>query len=677
MSATASVSIAASQFWKDPLGFNVTHRDSGATMFDLLGEKKILCLVILPKKDKYGFYRGDRILKPGWEKILNKDGKVTGYKNKKDGSKTDADLNDIEFPFSCSYPFMYENPVVKYAFYALVPVKQEHTYALIGSNGTSKPLLSDVEDTCLPFPDKMRIGDKDLDYSPEQFPNVTKYHKNKNPTLVEFSEFLKENPTVDCFYLKYDDGPEMQARRSDETKASAAAAEANAADRRYQNSLNGGPPIDQRELGHGHNGGYTQIGGGGPKYVVPTINASMLSSHGDHLMKNHGDTMIDSRIDLNRYILDQFGITAFTEKIKKFYDEFFGTEYQNKVKVSRTAMVDKRLKEYINAIPSAKKISSLPTWLVGEAKKTMDNSNPKNIVEYAMTYVNGDKEVKFSFLSPFERNDRTKDIVMLKEQIDQQRIDLKKKERDIIKKFNQDAILQFPYTLSEVNTGLANLMKNEEVQRRKYFHLRSSICCLFFDKSFENVLLTLGIDFNTFEIFRESNNPNSNLLKAMCKIIADIDAQLATSPDPLSLANGHQGWADFSKHPDNVPSDKTDTSASPELGPGWVADFSEYPKNQGTPPVAQAAPPVAPDTQVAQPELFWKHAPNALAGAGGGIGKPYGKKNRKRYSRKNRKRYSGKNRKRYSGKNRKRYSGKNRKRYSGKNKKRYSKKNRK
>ena len=705
MSATASVSSDASHFWNNPLGFSTTRSTSTATMFDLLGKTKILCLVILPKKDSDGLYRGDKILKQGWEAILSRrdQNTVVGYTNKVLGYTTtsDPDCTNVGFPFNNEYPIMYGNPVVKYAFYAHTIDKSsgnDNMYALIGSNGTSKHDLRDVENTCLPFPTKMKSGSgEDLPYNPEQFPNRNGYLENRNPTLVEFSNFLNKNPTVGCFYVRYDDGPEMQERRSDKTKADAAAREDDAADRRYQNSLNGGPPVHQSELGQ--NGGYTQNGGGGPEYVVPTINASMFEgNHKPYIPPTSGHV-------LDRYILDQFGITAFTEKIKKFYDEVFGDEYKKKVKDSINAMVKQRLEKYVNAIPTAINLSKLPPWIIDKANKDGKIST-QEVTGYINDYLNkySKDNANPGLWTQFKgkvtgRDAKLESLIGI---IEKQRTELITKSRleYIRQKFEGNAKLLFPTTLSQVNTGLAGLMRNNEVIERNYTKLRTSFCCLFFDESFEDVLSGI-IDVERFEIFRESNNPNGNLLKALYLVIAHIEANQANPAAPVEPVVSHNWNANFDSDDVTLPV----ASASPASDPGWVANFStptqqanvaqttplvtsdslgpgpgrdaDFPTN--TQPVASPTSDTQPVASARQPGLFWvQHAANALDdlhAKGGNIKKPYSKKNRKRYSKKNRKRYSRKNRKRYSGKNRKRYSGKNKKRYSRKNRKSYIKKN--
>lgn len=676
----------ASQFWNDPLEFSTAYPKSTATMFDLLGQTKILCLVILPEKDSSGLYRGDKILKKDWTEVFSMRDpfKLLGYENKPLKLKTgiEPDYTNDGFPFNHEYPIMYEKPVVKYAFYAhTLDDDKKDMYALIGSNGTSKRVLREVKDTCLPFPQKMK---EDLPYNPEQFPNCIDYPKNRNPTLVEFSKFLQENPTVGCFYVKYDDGPEMRQRRSDETTRDHAAAVA-AAER---HSLHP-PTVDPRDSSsqeaydawekkyciqkYGQNYGQ-QSGGGDPKYVVPTITANLFEfSHNPEYTPPTSGSVSD------RYILDGNGVRAFTKRIEDFYDEFFGDEYQKNVKGSINAMVQKRLKKYEDAIQTAIELDMpglIPKWLLDEADKNITTRTRQNYIDYINDYLNkyfNEENPVKGFSSLLNRvtgkNDELKSSKM---RIDKKRDELRSAMnlKYIQKQFETDAILQFPDTLSEVNTGIAGLMRNEEVIKNKYTKLLASFCCLFFDKSFVNVLTEMRIDFNTFEIFRESNNPNSNLLKAMCKVIKSIGplSEKLSTPDVASASTvpGTDWTADFTTHTLPVTSATSDTSRVASDS-DWVADFRHVPIAPAALPVPQATPPV----QANPPGLFWQeHADTALK-AGGGIGKPYGKKNRKRYSRK---RYS---RKRYSRKNRKRYSGKNRKRYSGKNKKRYSKKNQK
>ena len=740
MYASNSVPNDASHFWNGPEEFSTTHSTSTATMFDLLGKTKILCLVILPKKDGTELYRGDKILKEGWEQVVSKSQppRVLGYKNMKARAQTDENLNDIKFPFSNEYPFMYKNPVVKYAFYAHTLDKKstpnENMYALIGSNGISTYYLTHVEDTCLPFPKKMSDRGKDLPYNPEQFPNRNGYLENRNPTLVEFSKFLKENPNVGCFYVTYDDGEVMRKRRSEEKERDRAAALA-----RQEEFERNGPYYDQHDSfsqgewekwmrrrwgpqpqGHQHRG-QPQKDGGVPKYVVPTITPNLFEfSHSTEYTPPTSGHVSD------RYILDKDGVADFTGRIKKFGDEFFGTEYKKKVNDSIDAMVKKRLQKYIDAIPTAIELEIpglIPEWLLDKAKSVLVEQN-MNYRQYYINYINDylnkpfDKEESSGFLSKIKGKltelkgkvtGKTGELKSLKERIDEKRAKLRSTAnlKRIEEEFVRDAILQFPTRLSERNTGLAGLMRNKEVIERNYTKLLTSFCCLFFVDSFKDILRRT-IDVDTFEIFRESNNPNSNLLKALYLVIDNIEANQANpaapvavvlddfSKQPVVLGNSMDvaqttqpvdlgtGWADFSKHPGNQVLPDTQPV---DLGTEW-ADFSKHPDNQVLPDTQPADlgtewadfskhPGNQPVPQGTPSGTFWKdYAHNLPDVAGGGIGKPYGKKNRKRYSRKrySRKRYS---RKRYSGKNRKRYSGKNRKRYSGKNKKRYSKKNRK
>ena len=141
-----STNIAVQRFLRDPLNFT----SSPITMYDLLGNNKILCLV-----------------------------KVT--------SETGNDG--------------FTKAKLCYSFYALIPGTRE--YVLISSKINFNGIRGlGYETICLPFPER-DVGD--VPYNPSKYiisphetaPLSVKFTENKNPMLVFFSIFLRENPDVD------------------------------------------------------------------------------------------------------------------------------------------------------------------------------------------------------------------------------------------------------------------------------------------------------------------------------------------------------------------------------------------------------------------------------------------------------------------------------------------------
>ena len=148
-----SIPTAVQRFLRDPLNFT----SSPITMYDLLGKDNILCLVKVTSEEV--------------------DDEFTGAK-------------------------------LCYSFYALIPDTIE--YVLISSKIDFTQIIGSglsFETICLPFPGH---NEGDVPYNPSKYiisphetaPLSVKFPGNKNPYLVDFSIFLRENPDVDVLVFK-------------------------------------------------------------------------------------------------------------------------------------------------------------------------------------------------------------------------------------------------------------------------------------------------------------------------------------------------------------------------------------------------------------------------------------------------------------------------------------------
>jgi hypothetical protein len=476
-----SIETQCLRFLHNPINFS----NSDATMYDLLGQNKILCLVTVPTKGDDGLYKGKEIprIHKDWRIIVERDryDRVTNvsYKNKINGSMQN------EMPLDTVDPFDYEPPIVYYAFYALHPTEHEKMYELIGHG---KDL---AQPTCLPFPEKMN----NEPYNPEQFPECKKYRSNINPTLVQFSEFLGENPNVQFMYFTYDNSEEMQKRR------------------KMRNSqleqIHDDGEKERKRSGRYYDG-HPYGGGRVPEeFVKPTLTLADTYSP----MKGY-KLVSDSTNVLNRYFLDKDGL-AFVGKLMEFVEFFFGESYLQLVKRKRQEIFDKMLDKYKEDSKISIDYHQVPNWLNVMLRRKQIDVNGLN------AYLDGTRTVS-NIMHPFD----SRALEKFKKETQTHRnalvsgYTLNKK----IDEFNKKAELQIPSELHQQNTGLANFMKyvKSRIDGTQNSVLNSGICCLFFSSEFEQTLQHAMPSFliNKFEIFRESNENNTNLLIAM-KIIID------------------------------------------------------------------------------------------------------------------------------------------------------------
>ena len=492
------------RFLSNPLNF----ANSQATMSNLLGPDVILCLVTLPSKGDDGLYKGKQIprLHKDWDKNEKYDLDMretsVSYKNRKTNKMV------TEMPLDTDGPFDYHPPMVYYAFYALDPENNENGYELIGY-GIERGNIFNVKPICLPFPEKMN----DEPYNPEQFPECENYPKNKNPTLVEFSEFLVKNPNVQFFTLKYDDSPEMQEiRRQKKYRI-----EEEARIRRWymeQEQLRLEQPEENRDNGHV----IVDHGGGGPSelFVVPTMNSSNMVS--PSFWNNGLHDIIDST-----YVLDKSGM-VFVEKIKEFWDFFIGRDYSSLIQKNRDKIVNDMLKKYIEFAR---------IWLPDNPHDRPDWMRSLSRIDVGK-YLDG--EIK---LSPIHFLNR-KTLEDYKKTIHESRENLLSEEQ-ITKRtleFEKKAELQIPYGLHQQNTGLQRFIEEVVLSKHhledawSYYKLNPNFCRLYFSKEFAETLSHAipGFPIKGFEIFRESNSNSNetNLLKLFKIIIDSIQTPLVT-----------------------------------------------------------------------------------------------------------------------------------------------------
>ena len=474
------------RFLSNPLNFS----NSQATMSDLLGPNLILCLVTLPSKGDDGLYKGKQIprLHKDWYKIETYDlyTRSVSYRNRK------TDKTVTEMPLDTDGPFDYHTPMVYYAFYALDPNNHENGYELIGYGTPDKVNPLKIKPTCLPFPEKMKGETGELlPYNPEQFPECTEYPENKNPSLVEFSLFLKENPDVQFFTLKYDDSPEMQNTRQEKEKEIKERIQ-NSRAPRYESDMQGGSP----EL-----------------FVVPTMKSSNMIS--PRFWYNGVDDIIDST-----YVLDKSGM-AFVGKIKEFWDVFTSKEYSDLILRNRDKIVNLMLHQYIEFakiyLPDNVR---RPNWMSNlskeEVRKYLEDEKKLNPI-----HVFDNRSLKHYKDTIF----KSREELLSQGQITKKAIEFEKK-----------AELQIPYGLDQRNTGLQRFI--EEVEQRKHyqeddwsdFKLNPNFCRLYFSTELAKTLSHTipGFPINGFEIFRESNSNKTNLLNLFKIIIDSIQPLLVT-----------------------------------------------------------------------------------------------------------------------------------------------------
>jgi hypothetical protein len=490
------------RFLSNPLNF----ANSQATMSNLLGPDVILCLVTLPTKGDDGLYKGKQIprLDRDHEKIekYNIDMRETSVSYR---SKTTLKVKTT-MPLDTIGPFDYHPPMVYYSFYALDPNNNENGYELIGY-GIERGNIFNVKPICLPFPEKMN----DEPYNPEQFPECENYPKNKNPTLVEFSEFLVKNPNVQFFTLKYDDSPEMQEiRRQKKYRIEEEARILSWYREQGENSRNN-PELHNRYFNVDH-------GGGGPSelFVVPTMNSSNMVS--PSFWHNGLHDIIDSK-----YVLDKSGM-VFVEKIKEFWDFFTSRDYSSLIQKNRDKIVNDMLQNYIEfaRIWLPDNPHDRPDWM-----RSLSRNNVRK-------YLDGDIK-----LSPIHFLNR-KTLEDYKKTIHESRVKLLSEEQitKITLEFEKKAELQIPYGLRQQNTGLQRFIEQVVLSKHhledawSHYKLNPNFCLLYFSKEFAETLSRAipGFPIKGFEIFRESNSNSNetNLLKLFKIIIDSIQTPLVT-----------------------------------------------------------------------------------------------------------------------------------------------------